>query len=88
MLDDKPVLMWFSAEWCKPCEGMKHIINELIEERTEINFVKVNIDEDQEAAATFHVRSIPTFILLKNDKVVATQIGVTSKLGMESFLET
>ena len=80
-------VMSFSADWCKPCQQMKPIINELAEEQPEVEFVSVDIEQDQETTMKFKVRSIPTFVVLKDDEVIATQHGAASKLKMESLLE-
>ena len=77
---DKPVVIDFYADWCGPCRMMSPIIDEIAEEKAEmIKVGKVNVDENQELAMKYGVMSIPTIIIIKNEKVEKTFVGVRSK---------
>ena len=67
---EKRVLLDFWASWCGPCRMLSPIVDEIAEERTDIKVGKVNVDEQQELAATFNVMSIPTLIVLDKGQVV------------------
>lgn len=60
-------LIDFWAVWCGPCKVMNPIIEELAkdDDLKEVNFLKVNVDEEPELAGMFRVSSIPTFYILK-----------------------
>lgn len=73
-------LLDFWAPWCSPCRMMEPIIKELEEElRDRIEVVKINVDENNGEASKYGVMSIPTYIVLKDDKEVGRKIGFTSK---------
>ena len=76
---DKPVLLDFWASWCGPCRMVSPIIDEIAGERDDIKVGKVNVDEQQELAATFGVMSIPTIIVMKGGKVVNQTVGARPK---------
>jgi thioredoxin 1 len=59
-------LIDFWATWCPPCKMMGPIIDDLSqdEDLSHINFVKVDVDNEQELASQFEIRSIPTFLLI------------------------
>ncbi len=77
---DKPVVIDFYADWCGPCRMMSPIIDEIAEEKAEmIKVGKVNVDENQELAMKYGVMSIPTIVIIKNEKVEKTFVGVRSK---------
>jgi thioredoxin len=84
---DKAVLVDFWAEWCGPCHAVAPVLDKIAEERAdELKLVKVNIDEEQELAATYGVMSIPTMILFKDGEPAAAVIGAQPKGAIEKAL--
>jgi thioredoxin 1 len=77
---NKLVLVDFWASWCAPCRMMAPVLNEIADELSGNSHIgKVNIEEYQSIAQRFHVRNIPTLILLKNGKEINRFVGVKSK---------
>jgi len=77
---DKPVLVDFWAAWCGPCRMVGPIIEELAEEFGDKAVVgKVDVDANQEFAAKYGVRNIPTVLVFKGGEVVDKQVGVAPK---------
>ena len=77
---DKPVLVDFWAAWCGPCRMVGPIIDQLSEEFDGKAVVgKVDVDANQEFAAKYGVRNIPTVLVFKNGEVVGRQVGVAPK---------
>jgi thioredoxin 1 len=73
-------LVDFYADWCGPCRIAEPMINELSDEiGMGANVVKVNVDESPETSMKYMIRSIPTFIVLKDGKVVEQMSGLFPK---------
>ena len=85
---DQPVLVDYWAAWCGPCKMIAPILEEIASEYAgKLTIAKVNVDENQETAAKFGIRGIPTLMLFKNGQVSATKVGALSKSQLTAFLD-
>ncbi len=84
---DIPVLVDFWASWCQPCLRLAPTIEALATEFAgRVKVAKLNVDENQEVAARFGIRGIPTVMVFKNGKVVANVVGLRPKEDLARVL--
>ncbi len=84
----QPVLVDFWATWCKPCQMVAPVLDELAKEYTgKVNFVKMDVDQNPKTPAKFNVMSIPTILIFKNGKPVSHTVGFRPKEELKRNLE-
>lgn len=84
----KPVLVDFWADWCVPCKMFAPVLDEIAQEFADkVIVAKLNVDQNPSISPKFGIRGIPTLLLFKEGKVVATQVGGLSKLQLRTFLD-
>jgi len=76
----------FYADWCGPCKTQDPILEDLEEEWTDVEFEKIDVDEEQDVANEYQVRSLPTLIVENDDGIVERFVGVTQADDIEDAL--
>ncbi len=77
----------FWAPWCAPCKSFAPIFEKVSEQYPDILFGKINTEEEQELAAHFQIRSIPTSMILKEGIVVFSQAGLLPEEALKDLME-
>ena len=82
------VLVDFWAEWCGPCRAIAPSLEDMSKDMAgKVTVAKVNIDENPAIASKYQIRSIPTLMLFKDGKPVATRMGSLPKQALYQWVE-
>ncbi len=81
------VLVDFFANWCGPCKMLGPVLEEIASDRSDVQIIKIDIDENEETPRKFGVMSIPTLVLMKDGKEVAKQVGLLSRSDLVNWIE-
>jgi thioredoxin 1 len=77
----------FQADWCGPCKTQDPILEDIEDDWPAVEFEKIDVDENQDVANEYQVRSLPTLIIENDDGIVERFIGVTQAEDIEAALE-
>lgn len=86
---NKPCVVDFYADWCRPCKMMEPTIAKLAKEYAgKVNFYKVNVDKNKELAQAYGVSSIPFFLFCSNSEQPQASMGMMSEDDMRNVIES
>jgi thioredoxin 1 len=84
----QPVMVDFWAEWCRPCHMLSPAVEEIAREHAgKLKVVKLNVDENMNAAGKFNIRGIPTLLVFKAGEVADQIVGAVPKEQIEKVIQ-
>nr|DAP98289.1 MAG TPA: thioredoxin [Bacteriophage sp.] len=82
-----PLVVEFGAEWCRPCQSLKPILNELSEAYKDKAVVATcDVEENNDIAVKYTIRNVPTILFFKDGEIVHRQVGAIAKTVLEENL--
>lgn len=85
--DNANVIIDFWAPWCAPCRSFAPTFEAVSETRSDIVFAKLNTEEQQEIAAAFNIRSIPTLMVFRDQIIIYSEAGALPPTAFEQLIE-
>jgi thioredoxin 1 len=79
-------IYYFTADWCNPCKRTKPIVEELNRESPEIKFQMIDVDSEIDLVKKFEIKSVPTFIVLKDGIEINRVTGAQTKEQLEGLM--
>jgi len=79
-------VLYFTAEWCSPCKKTRPIVESFNHDQTETRFYIIDVDIEMEMAQDFGVKSVPTFIVMKDNTEVHRTTGAQTREQLEELI--
>ncbi len=79
-------ILYFTAEWCNPCKKTKPIVEQLNTEQIMAKFFIIDVDSDIEMTKDFEIRSVPTFVVMKDNKEIHRVTGAQTRQQLEELI--
>jgi thioredoxin 1 len=80
------MILYFTADWCNPCKQTKPIVEELNREQIMAKFFIIDVDSDIEMAKDFEIRSVPTFVVMKDNVEIHRTTGAKTRQQLEELI--
>ena len=80
------MILYFTADWCNPCKQTKPIVEELNRQQIMAKFFIIDVDSDIEMAKDFEIRSVPTFVVMKDNIEIYRATGAQTKKQLEGLI--
>lgn len=86
-LGDKPAVIDFYAAWCGPCKALAPVLEELAADYAgKVDIYKVNVDDEEELASLFKIRTIPTLLFIPMEGIPQMTSGALSKMQLQQII--
>jgi thioredoxin 1 len=80
------MILYFTADWCNPCKQTKPIVEELNREQIMAKFFIIDVDSEIEMAQDFEIKSVPTFVVMKDNKEIHRVTGAKTRQQLEELI--
>ncbi len=84
---NKKVVIDCYADWCGPCKMLSPILDELAQEKEDINFYKINVDDNDATVSKYRIMSIPALLIFEDGKLATTSVGLKSKQELKEIIK-
>ena len=80
------MILYFTADWCNPCKQTKPIVEELNREQIMAKFFIIDVDSEIEMAKDFEIKSVPTFVVMKDNTEIHRTTGAKTRQQLEELI--
>ena len=80
-------ILYFTADWCGPCKKTRPIVEELNKDLSLTNIKIVDVDSEMELAKKFEIKSVPTFIVIKDNEEINRVVGAQTRQSLLGLMK-
>jgi thioredoxin 1 len=80
------MILYFTADWCNPCKKTRPIVEELNREQIMAKFFVIDVDSEIEMTQDFEIKSVPTFVLMKDNSEIHRVTGAQTRQQLEELV--
>jgi thioredoxin 1 len=80
------MILYFTADWCNPCKKTRPIVEELNREQIMAKFFIIDVDSEIEMTQDFGIKSVPTFVLMKDNSEIHRVTGAQTRQQLEELI--
>ena len=81
------MILYFTADWCNPCKKTRPIVEELNREQIMAKFFIIDVDSEIEMTQDFEIKSVPTFVVMKDNKEIHRATGAKTRQQLEELIK-
>ena len=81
------MILYFTADWCNPCKKTRPIVEELTREQIMAKFFIIDVDLEIEMTKDFEIKSVPTFVVMKDNKEIHRATGAKTRQQLEELIK-
>ena len=80
------MILYFTADWCAPCKRVRPIVEQLNKDQSDVSFFIIDVDLETEMASDFEIKSVPTFVVMKDNTEIHRVSGVQTRDQLEELI--
>jgi len=81
------MILYFTADWCNPCKKTRPLVEELNREQIMAKFFIIDVDSEIEMTQDFEIKSVPTFVVMKDNKEIHRATGAKTRQQLEELIK-
>jgi thioredoxin 1 len=81
------MILYFTADWCAPCKRVRPIVEQLNKDQSDVRFFIIDVDLETEMASDFEIKSVPTFVVMKDNTEIHRVSGVQTRDQLEELIK-
>ena len=81
------MILYFTADWCNPCKKTRPFVEELNREQIMAKFFIIDVDSEIEMTKDFEIKSVPTFVVMKDNKEIHRATGAKTRQQLEELIK-